>query len=641
MDKNRKIFRLGNNEPVETPPQLRMKSYDYKDLIKEAYEISTKNSNDFVINCNLAILSPEICPTHKINAYLLMSLAGYRCNDIEKLKILFEKVEKLRKKNKIDVNKLLVSILKIYYRYGVTLVNKKNKLQEAYEVSQRVNELLQTPSNNLFLSEKNKKALNDFIEECKQYKDSVITSKSSEKTDNQKRVFIIRNKEQLINYNFGFPIETKSLFENKEKGTIYKIELKSKTQRKELLYNIFLNFCSGVKKYYIPYNKLHEMVVKTDPQDKNNKLHEIVYKTDPQDKNQLHEIVDKTDLQEENAPFYILDCSKFIQIIDKEPFFQNISSDNEITQKHCGLNNLGNTCYFNSCLHCIYNCKLLSDMFLQPGVREGRLVKEYIAFINKNKEHLTNPISPTDVRNAFVIQNQKFNNYSQHDSMECMIDFLNTMNNELKDPYCRYFYSKYDHPLTQVWAKQLNLSDSLITKLCYGVIKYKIYDNTTVTIKYEPTLCLLLPIKEPKNTKCVNIDDCLKTFKTSNILLTNGITVPCQSSIVKLPYYLIIYLKRFYIERFKFLKNNVSVKYPKDLDITEYVDKSVKEELKRNEIKYKLLAVNEHNGGLFGGHYTAICRCGQEWIKYNDSSVSTVDYKSQKAFGLVYYLCNK
>ena len=611
MDKNRKIFRLGNNEPVETPPQLRMKSYDYKDLIKEAYEISTKNSNDFVINCNLAILSPEICPTHKINAYLLMSLAGYRCNDREKLKILFEKVEKLRKKNKIDVNKLLVSILKIYYRYGVTLVNK-DRLQEAYEVSQIVDEL-KTKSNNLFLSEKNEKALNDFIQKCERYKDSnysVITSKSSEKTDNQKRVFIIRNKEQLINYNFGFPFETKSLFENKENGTIYKIELKSKTQRKELLYNIFLNFCSGVKKYYIPYNKLHE-------------------------------IVDKTDLQEENDPFYILDCSKFIQIIDKEPFFQNISSDNEITQKHRGLNNLGNTCYFNSCLHCIYNCKLLSDMFLQLDVERG-LVKEYIDFIEENKKHQTNPISPDRVRNAFVIQNQKFNNYSQHDSMECMIDFLNTMNNELKDPYCRYFYSKDDDPLTQVWAKQLNLSDSLITKLCYGVIKYKIYDNTTVTIKYEPTLCLLLPIKEPKNTKFVNIDDCLKTFKTSNILLTNGITVPCQSSIVKLPYYLIIYLKRFYIERFRFLKNNVYVEYPKDLDITEYVDKSVKEELKRNEIKYKLLAVNEHNGGLFGGHYTAICRCGQEWIKYNDSSVSPVnDYKSTKAFGLVYYLCNK
>ena len=615
----KKIFRFGNNEtvyqqePVETPPQLTMKSYDYKDLIKEAYEISTKNSNDFVINCNLAILSPEICPTHKINAYLLMSLAGYRCNDSEKLKILFEKVEKLRKKNKIDVNKLLVSILKIYYRYGVTLVNN-DKLQEAYEVSQIVNEL-KTKSKNLFLSEKNEKALNDFIQKCMHYKDSddsVITSKSSEKTDNQKRVFIIRNKEQLINYNFGFPFETKSLFENKENGTIYKIELKSKTQRKELLYNIFLNFCSGVKKYYIPYNKLHE-------------------------------IVDKTDLQEENDPFYILDCSKFIQIIDKEPFFQNISSDNEITQKHYGLENLGNTCYFNSCLHCIYNCKLLSDMFLKLDVKRGRLVKEYIDFIEENKKHRTNPISPDRVRNAFVIQNQKFNNYSQQDSMECMIDFLNTMNNELKDPYCRYFYSKDDDPLTQVWARQLNLSDSLITKLCYGVIKYKIYDNTTVTIKYEPTLCLLLPIKESNNTKCVNIDDCLKTFKTSNILLTNGITVPCQSSIVKLPYYLIIYLKRFYIERFKFLKNNVDVKYPKDLDITEYVDESVKNELKRNKIKYKLLAVNEHNGGLFGGHYTAICRCGQEWIKYNDSSVSTArdDYKSTKAFGLVYYLCNK
>ena len=157
MDKIRKFFRFGNNEtvyqqePVETPPQLRMKSYDYKDLIKEAYEISKQNSNDFVINCNLAILSPEISPDHKINAYLLMSLAGYRCNDSEKLKILFEKVEKLRQKNKIDVNKLLVPISKIYYRYGVTLVKEK-KFQEAYEVSQIVKELLLTYSNNPYVA---------------------------------------------------------------------------------------------------------------------------------------------------------------------------------------------------------------------------------------------------------------------------------------------------------------------------------------------------------------------------------------------------------------------------------------------------------------------------------------------------------
>ena len=36
MDKICKFFGFGNNKTVETPPQLRMKSYDYKDLIKEA-----------------------------------------------------------------------------------------------------------------------------------------------------------------------------------------------------------------------------------------------------------------------------------------------------------------------------------------------------------------------------------------------------------------------------------------------------------------------------------------------------------------------------------------------------------------------------------------------------------------------------
>lgn len=625
--KNEKVY---EQEPVETPSQLTMKSYDYKDLIKEAYEIS-KNSNDFMINCNLAILSPEICPIHKINAYLLMSLAAYRCEDVENLKIIFENVEELLILiANDDLNRLLVSILKIYYRYGKILLIKE-EYKQAYEVSQKVNNILSTHKDNQFVSKEMKIDLNNLIEECKHKKGSVITSQSSEKTITKKRVFIIKNKEELIKYNFGFPVEAKSLSENYE--NLYKID--PKTEKEELLYKIFLNLCSGVNRYYIPENKLHK-------------------------------VLDKTDLQDENDPFYILDCAKFIQIKSIEPFFQTIGDKEIITQKHCGLDNLGNTCYFNSCLHCIYNCKLLSDMFMKLEPQKGRLVKEYIDFINENQKNKSKSISPADVRKAFVLQNQKFNNYSQQDSMECMIDFLNTMNNELKDPYSRYFYSKSDDPLTQAWTIQLNLSDSFITKLCYGVIKYTIGDNET---KYEPTLCLLLPIKET-NKNSVNIDECLQKFKNSVIRLTNRTEVTCQSSIVKLPYYLIIYLKRFYLERFRFLKNDICVEYPEVLDITDYVDESVKTDFKKKykflsvneknpkdpdttenvdesdkqklKIKYKLLSVNEHNGGLFGGHYTAICRGDQGWVKYNDSSVSKVkNCKSSKAFGLVYYLCNE
>ena len=49
MDKNRKIFRLGNNEPVETPPQLRMIKGMWRDICYvDNDEIATKSLRKFL-----------------------------------------------------------------------------------------------------------------------------------------------------------------------------------------------------------------------------------------------------------------------------------------------------------------------------------------------------------------------------------------------------------------------------------------------------------------------------------------------------------------------------------------------------------------------------------------------------------------
>jgi ubiquitin carboxyl-terminal hydrolase 4/11/15 len=46
---------------------------------------------------------------------------------------------------------------------------------------------------------------------------------------------------------------------------------------------------------------------------------------------------------------------------------------------------------------------------------------------------------------------------------------------------------------------------------------------------------------------------------------------------------------------------------------------------------YDLIAVSNHVGSIYGGHYTAYARQDvntEKWYKFNDSDVSTVDYSN-------------
>ncbi|THW50481.1 cysteine proteinase, partial [Aureobasidium pullulans] len=87
------------------------------------------------------------------------------------------------------------------------------------------------------------------------------------------------------------------------------------------------------------------------------------------------------------------------------------------------------------------------------------------------------------------------------------------------------------------------------------------------------------------------------------------------------PDILVVHLKRFSGERFRRDKVDVLVDFPiEGLDLTKRV--GCKEEGK--EYIYDLFAVDNHYGGLGGGHYTAYAKNFYDgnWYDYNDSSVS-------------------
>ncbi len=124
----------------------------------------------------------------------------------------------------------------------------------------------------------------------------------------------------------------------------------------------------------------------------------------------------------------------------------------------------------------------------------------------------------------------------------------------------------------------------------------------------------------------VTLEDCLDEFAKEEILSeSNAWRCPnCKAErqaskkleLWKAPDILIIHLKRFSATRRLQDKINVFVDFPVEgLDLTKRV--AMKEEGK--EAVYDLIAVDNHYGGLGGGHYTAIARnfLDGEWYDYN------------------------
>lgn len=129
----------------------------------------------------------------------------------------------------------------------------------------------------------------------------------------------------------------------------------------------------------------------------------------------------------------------------------------------------------------------------------------------------------------------------------------------------------------------------------------------------------------------ITLDDCLNEFGKEEIL-SEADTWYCprckehrratkKFELWKTPDILVMHLKRFSSSGWRRDKLDVLVEFPiENLDLTSRV---LETEPGKPEI-YDLIAVDDHWGGLGGGHYTAFAKSFHdgEWYEYNDSSVS-------------------
>ncbi|KAG9244656.1 hypothetical protein BJ878DRAFT_542082 [Calycina marina] len=132
----------------------------------------------------------------------------------------------------------------------------------------------------------------------------------------------------------------------------------------------------------------------------------------------------------------------------------------------------------------------------------------------------------------------------------------------------------------------------------------------------------------------ISLDDCLDEFEREEILSEQD-TWYCPKckehrraakkfELWRTPDILVVHLKRFSSSQYRREKVEVLVDFPiEGLDLSSRV---VESQPGKQEV-YDLFAVDDHSGGLGGGHYTAFAKnfLDHQWYEHNDSMVNKTD----------------
>ncbi|UNI14415.1 Ubiquitinyl hydrolase 1 [Purpureocillium takamizusanense] len=153
--------------------------------------------------------------------------------------------------------------------------------------------------------------------------------------------------------------------------------------------------------------------------------------------------------------------------------------------------------------------------------------------------------------------------------------------------------------------------------------------------------------RQSRKNKGITLEECLDEFERAEVLSEQDMWYcpRCKEhrraskkfDLWKTPDILVAHLKRFSSSGWRRDKLDVLVDFPiEDLDLTSRV---IQKEDGKNEI-YDLIAVDDHYGGLGGGHYTAYAKnfIDGRWYSFNDSSVHAVSDPTNVVTNAAYLL---